>query len=148
MGNDQADALATRKFKEGYNCAQAIVHHYAEKIGEPAALAFRAATGFGAGMGRKQQVCGALSGGILVIGCLYGRSEGDAKPAQESAYAKTRELLDRFETERGSVICKRLLGDCDLLTDAGRKRFADERLIERCEACVVSVARILDGILE
>ena len=81
-------------------------------------------TGFGAGMGRRQEVCGAVTGGIMVLGCLYGRGENDAKDAQDGAYRKVRTLMDEFAGQTGSVLCREILDGCDLMTDAGQKRFA------------------------
>lgn len=47
--------------------------------------------GFGSGMGRKEEVCGAVSGGIMVIGMKYGRGENQDRTLTEKTYHKTRE---------------------------------------------------------
>lgn len=110
-------------------------------------MALKIACGLGAGMARKQEVCGAVTGGILVLGLRYGRGEKDEKPATESAYLKTRELIDRFAAGHGTVICRKLLHGCELTTEEGRKQFKEKDMLHRvCNRCVLSVAEILEEI--
>ena len=47
-------------------------------------------------MGRKEEVCGAVSGGIMVIGAKYGRGENDDRKVTENTYVKIRELMNQF----------------------------------------------------
>ena len=60
--------VAVNTFKEGFNCAQAVFSAYCDLFGIDRETALRLSSGFGAGMGRKQEVCGALSGAIMLIG--------------------------------------------------------------------------------
>ncbi|MDM8001186.1 MAG: C-GCAxxG-C-C family protein, partial [Dehalococcoidia bacterium] len=111
--------------------------------------ALKMACGLGAGMGRKGEVCGAVTGGILVIGARYGRGEGDDQTAKEVAYKKTSELMDRFEKKHGSLICRKLLGGCELSTEEGQQYFKENDLSHKtCQPCVQSVVEILDSIVE
>ena len=62
------------------------------------------ATGFAGGVGEsKQEMCGAFSAGVMIIGALYGRSSlgEDDLPAQRLA-ARYRE---RFAAELGTTHC-------------------------------------------
>jgi C_GCAxxG_C_C family probable redox protein len=138
---------AVNKFKEGYNCAQSVLFSYADKLGISHDLALKLSTGFGGGMGRKQEVCGAVSCGILVLNLLYGRGEHDDKQRQETAYSKVRELIDRFEEKHGTVSCRKLLDNCVLLTPEGQARFGAERMIDRCHEYVRSAVGILDDVI-
>lgn len=113
--------LAVTKFTEGYNCAQSVLFAFCDDRGLDKDKAFKIACGFGAGMGRKQKVCGAVTGGIMVIGTKYGRGVNDAKSATETTYTKTRELMDRFAERHGSVVCRSLLNGCELGTEEGKK---------------------------
>jgi C_GCAxxG_C_C family probable redox protein len=135
---------AVKKFKEGFNCAQSVLYSYAKELGMDPDLALRIANGFGGGMGRKQEVCGAVSGGILALGLKYGRGEQDGKERQEKTYAEVRELIDAFIKEHRTVCCKDLLSGCSLLTEEGRKQFMADNLIERCNEYVRTVCEILD----
>ena len=74
--------MAVSKFSEGYNCAQSVLYSFCDDIHLDKNTALKMACGFGAGMGRKEEVCGAVTGGIIVIGAKYGRGEGDADGRQ------------------------------------------------------------------
>jgi C_GCAxxG_C_C family probable redox protein len=136
---------AVEKFKEGFNCAQSVLYSYAEELHVDPDLALRIANGFGGGMGRKQEVCGAVSGGILVLGLLHGRGMQDGKERQEKTYIEVRNLIDSFIKEHGTICCRELVSGCSLLTEEGRKRFITENFIEQCYQYVRTVCRILEN---
>jgi C_GCAxxG_C_C family probable redox protein len=138
--------IAVNKFREGYNCAQSVVFSYSDKLNISKDLALRLANGFGGGMGRKQEVCGAVSGGVLVLGLLYGRGENEDKQKQEYAYAKVGELIDRFEAKYGCVNCRKLLDGCELLTPEGQELFKSKNMIAKCYGYVDHTVKILDEI--
>ena len=52
-----------------YNCAQAVLVPFAEKCGISEEAAYRVGANFGAGM-RMGSVCGAVTGGLMVLGLL------------------------------------------------------------------------------
>ena len=107
--------------------------------------ALKIASGLGAGMARKEEVCGAVTGGILVLGMRHGRGSKDDRSAQERTYAKTQELMDRFSEKHGSVICRKLLNGCELTTEEGQKYFKDNDLLNKlCVPCVQSIVMILE----
>lgn len=140
--------IAVNKFKDGYNCAQSVLFSYADKLNISRDLALKMANGFGGGMGRKQEVCGALSGGILVLNLIYGRGENEDKQKQEIVYSLVRELMDKFEEKYGSVNCKKLLDGCELMTSEGQEQFKSNKLIEKCYDYVEFTVRTLDEIIE
>lgn len=139
---------AVKKFTDGYNCAQSVLFSYSDKLGITGDLALKAACGFGGGMGRKQEVCGAVTGGILALGLMYGRGEADDKQKLEFTYAKVRELIDKFNAKHETVNCKDLLDGCELSTPEGHQRFISENLKGRCCGYVGDVVSILDEIIE
>lgn len=137
--------IAVAKFRDSYNCSQSVLYAHCDDLNLDRNTALRLACGFGAGMGRKEEVCGAISGGILVLGLRHGRSEQDDRSATETTYAKTRELMERFQQRHGTFICKQLLNGCDLTTAEGQKSFKEKDLLNRvCTPCVESVITILD----
>ncbi len=140
--------IAVNKFKDGYNCAQSVLFSYADKLNISRDLALKMANGFGGGMGRKQEVCGALSGGILVLNLIYGRGENEEKQKQEKVYSLVRELMDKFEEKYESVNCKKLLDGCELMTSEGQEQFKSNKLIEKCYDYVEFTVRALDEIIE
>ena len=110
--------------------------------------ALKIACGLGAGMGRKEEVCGSVTGGILVLGLRHGRGSKDDKSAMELTYLKTRELMDQFSRKHGTFICRKLLNGCELTTEEGQKHFKENELRNKtCTPCVQSVVGILESIL-
>jgi C_GCAxxG_C_C family probable redox protein len=150
----QGESMTTRsdaaaeKFLEGFNCAQSVFYAFSRDLRIDQDLALKTACGFGAGMGRKEEVCGAVTGGIMVIGAKYGRGENDDPEAKETTYSKTREIMDRFSEKHGTYICRRLLNGCELTTEEGQKRFKENDFNNRiCVPCVRDVIEILESIL-
>ena len=137
--------IATTRFLSGYNCAQAVLDAFRDETGLEEDLALKIATGLGAGMGRKQEVCGALTGGILVLGLRHGRGSTDDRSATEQTYLRTRELMDRFAAKHGSCLCRQLLQGYDLATEEGLRRAkADDIINKVCRPCVQTVVEILE----
>jgi C_GCAxxG_C_C family probable redox protein len=140
---------AAAKFLEGYNCAQSVFYSFCDDLNFDKDTALKLACGFGAGMGRKGEVCGAVSGGIIVIGVKYGRGENSGKTATELTYRKTGEMMDRFIEKHGTVICRELLNGCDLTTEEGQKFFKENGLMNKtCVPCVRSVVEIIESIMK
>jgi putative acetyltransferase len=133
---------ATAKFLAGYNCAQAVLHAHSDRLQVDPSLALRLATGFGAGMGREGEICGAVSGAILAISLRHGRGEGDDKARTEETYTRTRELLARFKERHGSVLCRDLI-HCDLRTADGQRYFKENDLLHKtCVGCVQTATEL------
>ena len=121
---------------------------FCEELGIDRETAMRLASGFGAGMAKKQEVCGAVSGAIMAIGLKHGQAREDDKAAKEEAYRLSRELMDRFQAEFGSCLCRELLPGLDLATEAGHQRYKAEGWSERvCRPCVRFAVRFLEEII-
>ena len=141
--------IASEKFLEGYNCAQAVFYCFCDDLGFDKNAALKLATGLGGGMGRKQEVCGAVTGGIIVLGAKHGRGENADRSATELTYKKTRELMDRFAAKHGTFVCRQLLGGCDLPSDEGQQRYKENDLFNKvCRPCVETVVEILEAIID
>lgn len=139
--------IATKKFREGYNCAQSVLYSNCDDLHLDKNMALRLACGFGAGMGGKEEVCGTVSGGILVIGFRHGRGDKDDRSVTETTYAKTRKLIEQFQQRHGTFICRQLLNGCDFTTAEGRKYFMENDLRNKvCITCIESMMAILEEI--
>lgn len=137
--------IAATKFSSGYNCAQSVLYAFRDEAGLSEDLALKLATGLGAGMGRKQEVCGAVTGGILVLGLRHGRDSTADRSATEQTYLKTRELMDRFAAKHGSCLCRQLLQGYDLATEDGLRRAKADGMINKvCGPCVQTVVELLE----
>ncbi len=140
--------IAVEKFLEGYNCAQSVFYCFCDDLRFDKNTALKLATGLGGGMGRMQEVCGAVTGGIIALGAKYGRGENADRSATELTYEKTRQLMDKFAAKHGTFICRHLLGGCDLTTEEGQKHYKDNDLFNKvCSPCVQSAVEILEEIM-
>lgn len=140
---------AVAKFAEGYNCAQAVFFSFCDDLGLDKDKALKLACGFGAGMGRKEEVCGAVSGGILAIGAKYGRGENENRKVTDNTYIKIRELMNQFAQRHGTYICRQLLNGCDLSNDDGHKIYLENDYRNKiCAPCVKSVVEIIENIIK
>ena len=140
--------IAVEKFLAGYNCAQAVLYSFCDDLNFDKDTALKLASGFGAGMARKQGTCGAIAGGIIAIGLKHGRGEGQDRTPTDETYRKVRELLWQFESKHGTSICRTLLNGCDLNTPEGQRYFKEHDLQNKtCKACVKTVGEALENIL-
>ena len=102
---------ARRLFKEGgYNCCQAVVLAYNDVFGIDDTMAAALSSGFGGGMGRMREVCGSVSGLVLLAGLLKPACDPSDKAARTGNYALVQEVAGEFKAMNGSIICKELLG--------------------------------------
>ena len=140
-----ADAVAL--FQQGFNCTQSILSVFAPNFGLDQDMARRISQGFGAGMGRTDNICGSLSAAIMVIGLRYGGIRPDDTAAKEKTYAVVREFLQEFKTLHGSVACTDLLGYN--LSDP--KQFADAKThqvaIERCPVFIRAAVELVEKVV-
>lgn len=101
---------AIAHFKEGYNCAQAVVLAHQDLLGIDKEQAMKLCQSFGGGMGRLRQVCGTVSGMFLVAGALTGSGEPRDMESKKMNYEAVQNLAAEFEQRNGSIICATLLG--------------------------------------
>ncbi len=96
-------------YSNNFNCTQGVFTAYAVEHGIDEKLALKLATNFGGGA-RKGEMCGAVSGALMVLGLLYGHSESEDHETKARSYALSEEYRSRFIRENGSVVCRELLG--------------------------------------
>ena len=102
---------AKRLFKEGgYNCCQAVVLAYNDLFGIEDDTAAAISSGFGGGMGRMREVCGAVSGMVMLAGLMKPASDPTVKNWRTANYALVQEMAGDFKALNGSIVCKELLG--------------------------------------
>ncbi len=139
---------AVAKFTEGFNCAQSVFSSFCDILGIEKDTALRIATGFGSGMARKQEVCGAVTGAIMVIGARYGRSNSESAERTGETYEKVRLLMDSFAREYGTWNCRDLLEGCNLNTPEGQREISEKDLSNKvCRRCVKSAAEMVEELL-
>ena len=95
-------------FVEGYNCAQAVAMAFSDLMGLDEKRTAKLSSSFGGGMGRMREVCGAVSGMLLVLGDLYGY-DADVGTVKKEHYALVQELAGKFREKNGSIVCRDIL---------------------------------------
>lgn len=99
---ERAVEQARNLFADQYHCAETVVKVCLEALGDDPGTALVHATPFGGGFGRTfTETCGVVSGSMIVIGHLYGRS-GPGKSwdvaAEIAAAVREKFLLRNKET--------------------------------------------------
>ncbi len=131
-------------FDKGSCCSQVILLTFAPYFGLDEKTAHKLGAGLGAGFGRKQYLCGAVSAGALVLSLKYGNEEGKDFKIKEETYTQVRDFINWFEKEMGSSSCHELLG-IEILTEEGRKKGREFGLFNTtCKDCIRKVAEYLE----
>ena len=100
---------AQKYFENNFNCSQAVFTTFATELGLEEELALKIATQFGGGA-RKGEMCGAVSGALMVLGLKYGHCHGDDGEEKKRAYKIAEDFMNRFIAEKKTVVCRELLG--------------------------------------
>ena len=121
--------LGKENHKKGYNCAQAVLCAFADKIGFNEDVLFRLSEAFGGGMGGTRGVCGAVSAMVFVAGAL--KSCGiDSLPSTNKfeSYNFAGNLMEKFKNEVGTILCDEIKG----------------KKLCSCDDCIVKAIKILE----
>ncbi|MEW6609116.1 MAG: C-GCAxxG-C-C family (seleno)protein [bacterium] len=136
MIREDVEKKAFDYFEGGFHCAEAISKTITEFFAKELSSEIpKVASGFGGGIGKtKEDVCGALTGGVIALGCLFGRMEPgkDLKDVCEL----TSEFRRRFIDEFGSTNCQTIL-----------KGFGEQENMQKCKKLTATAAGILSEIL-
>lgn len=139
--------IAVKQFEAGFNCAQSVLLAFALELGLPEELASKLAQAFGGGMALMGDACGAVIGGLMVIGLKYGKVKPEDASAREKTYSLAREFFRSFRTRHGSLLCRELLG-VDLSQEGGYERAAAQGLFKTvCPDLISSSIRILEDLI-
>ena len=126
---------AAEYFENGFHCAEAVTAAVLEAMGENASEASAHATAFGGGFGgTHEEACGALSGGLIAIGHLYGRREpGDVWDLPRELGKELRQrFINSFETTHCATLCE---------------HFGEESQMDECRKLVRVVVKVLLEVL-
>jgi C_GCAxxG_C_C family probable redox protein len=139
-------ALARELFLSGHNCAQSVVLSFADDMQFSKELARKISAGFGGGMGKMQETCGAVTGAVMVLGILGGEKAESNEALKSVSYSLVKELFRQFHETYGSTLCRDLTG-CDLNTPEGAQRFKEEKFMEQiCAGCVTRAVQIVESL--
>lgn len=102
---------AVENFKTGLNCAQSVVLAFKDEMKLDEDALKKLSIGYGGGVGRQREVCGAVLGMTMVLSYLL--SDGKDKL---SIYSVIQSACADFKKEVGSIVCGELL-DGETLKD-------------------------------
>ena len=141
---------AVELFKEGFNCSQSVFTAFAYRFGMDEETALKVSAGLGGGLGRMREVCGAVSGGAMVIGSICSATEGKDGDSKQKNYELVREFAEKFAKENGSIICRELL-ELDVKMEESAKpeeRTAQYYKKRPCVELVECAARIIEELIK
>lgn len=117
---------ARKNFSRGFNCAECVFEAIVGEVetGLPREI-LKLATGFGGGVGLYGGTCGAVSGAVLAVSAIHGRSElpehEDRKEAMKAAAAQLygrpglyrifNQIPNAIEKKYGSTACREITGE-------------------------------------
>lgn len=135
---------AIKSFRGGLNCSQAVLTAYSDDMNLDRDLAERISVGFGGGMGRLQETCGAVTGAFMALGLHYSTKFTDNKERKEASYSAIQKFTKRFEALNGTINCRKLL-NADLRTEEGKRLIKEQNLHQTiCEKCITDAVGIVD----
>lgn len=137
MSRIQAEQLALAHSESGLHCAESVASAIAKLFcPDQTAIVCRMATGFGGGLaGSRQEACGALTGGVLAIGLLCGRTTPEQD--REKAYRVSAAYRERFMARFNGTICQTI-----------RDGFTTSDTRTACRSLTAEAAGILYDILQ
>lgn len=133
-------------FKNNFNCSQAVFATFAPEFGVTEELALKIATQFGGGA-RCGQMCGAVSGALMVLGLKYGHYHSIDNDEKAKAYALTVEFNKRFCELNKSIVCKELLGYDLSIPDQMKKIRQDNLFSTICPKLIADATEIVEEII-
>jgi C_GCAxxG_C_C family probable redox protein len=144
----QTEGNAISLFSSGLNCAQSVLTAYTDKLDIEKSLAINISCGFGGGMGRLQETCGAVTGAFMVLSIYNGRKYAENGVKKIMTYSMVQEFNRKFVARHGTSNCKALL-NCDLTTEEGLLYHQTNNLSEKvCEKCIRSSVQIINALID
>ena len=135
---------AAQLFLSGSNCALAVVVAFCDVTGLEPAFAAKMSCSFGGGMGRMREVCGAVSGMLMVAGLLYGYDTPGDDEEKRRHYALVQKLAADFKAETGSIIGREILKNPPSDPNP-TPRTAEFYKTRPCARMLVLAGRVLDA---
>ncbi len=140
---------AKELFLSGYNCSQSIAGAFCDELGLSFEKAVKLSSGFGGGMGRMREVCGAFSGIVMVLSALEGYDSPN-DDEKKVLYEKVQKLAEKAKNENGSIICRELLSlkENENSNPTPQKRTTEYYASRPCVEIVFNTAKVLEEYLE
>jgi len=130
--------------EKGCNCAQSVFLAFCEDYDVSKNRAAQIAASFGGGIGRQGEVCGALTGALMVLGLKSGKNFLEDKSAKGEMMVTAQEFINKFKMIQGSIKCRDLMG-CDVGSEAGQLYIKENGISAKvCKNLVARSAELLE----
>ena len=138
---------AVAMFLGGHNCAQSVLACCGKGRGISRETAIRVAQAFGGGIGKTGNLCGALTGGLMVIGTHCAAIDAADTAAKARAHKLAQAMMNEFARCNGSLLCRDLIG-CDMRTSEGMQHFQKTDAMHKvCAKAVRTAVEIIETLL-
>ena len=97
--------LALANDAEYGGCTQSVLAALQEKLNVVSADVFRAGSALSGGVAAQGETCGALTGAIMAIGCLVGRTKLEDRETYRKSLQPAMEVYCRFSEKIGHTLC-------------------------------------------
>jgi C_GCAxxG_C_C family probable redox protein len=135
-------------FRSGFNCSQAVLTAFADDLRIDYDLAVNISCGFGGGMGRLQETCGAVTGSFMVLSIYNGNKYSENKDKKEATYSMIQKFSEKFKLAHCATDCKSLI-KCDLKTEEGQRYARENKIFETlCESCISDSITIVEELIK
>ena len=140
---------ACELFLGGANCAQSVFAAFSEPLGLDEEFCLKISSAFGGGMGRMREVCGAVSGMLMVAGLLRGYAQHNDTD-KKAIYELTQSMAERFKKAHGTIICRELLKLPSSLPESPEPTKRDEKFYKDrpCIRFVETAALLAEELLD
>lgn len=144
---DTITKQAVELYSEGFSCAQSVFAAFADELGVDRDTALKIASGFGGGMGRTGNACGALTGAIMVIGYRNGSIDPANLTKKIANYDLVEKAISMFRERSGAIDCRDLIG-YELLDPPEQTEESAAAKTRTCSKAIRDAAEIAAEILE
>lgn len=150
MDIEERSHKAREFFRDGYNCCQSVLLAFQDIIGLPEDRIATLGSGFGGGMGRLREVCGAMSATVFLAGVICPAADPSDRKRKTENYALVQRFAAEFKEVNGSIVCRELLQLRASRTEspAPSERTEQYYTSRPCEQVVGNAARIVAEYLD
>ncbi len=146
LSKEETLKLAQSYADQHFLCSESCLMALAKAQDIESSLIPRIATGFGAGIGRSGETCGAVTGAVLGLGIKYGRDKVEPIKDRRPYWYATK-FLERFRHEYGELTCPALL-ELDIAKPADYDEYNRRNLwVHKCTKYILGATGIAWDIL-
>lgn len=146
MAKKKTAAESEADFKRRIVCSQQVPAHFVHRLGIAEELALRAASCFGSGLGRAE-VCGCVTGGLMVLGLAHGCGGACSRAERLSLYSRRDAFTAAFSQAHGGLLCREILSH-DLTVPEQRAVIVQKGLFRSvCAPLVCATCEMLENLL-